>query len=206
MKPMKSEENLVEFLTFLFQNTYGHFHPCIAQSADAIALHFGKRVDTPHNHTAHSTADYEVGTWRCLAIVAAWLKADIECGLGYEVLVPGLNRGEGIDLGMAFTTAYMIAFTDDGAVGCYDDGTHHRVGSCILPAVLSQLNAAEHVSFVGIQYTLQISFVSIQTTYQISFVGIYFTSQISLVSSSSAKVWYFFCAFTSSICAVTQSS
>ncbi len=34
----------------------------------------------------------------------------------------------------------------------------------------------------------------------------YFTSQISLVSSSSAKVWYFLAAFTSSICAVTQSS
>ncbi len=34
----------------------------------------------------------------------------------------------------------------------------------------------------------------------------YFTSQMSLVSSNSAKVWYFLAAFTSSICAVTQSS
>ena len=34
----------------------------------------------------------------------------------------------------------------------------------------------------------------------------HFTSHISLVSSSSAKLWYFFLALTSSICAVTASS
>ena len=34
----------------------------------------------------------------------------------------------------------------------------------------------------------------------------YFTSQMSLVSRSSAKLWYFLAAFTSSICSVTASS
>ena len=36
--------------------------------------------------------------------------------------------------------------------------------------------------------------------------GAYFTSQMSLVSSSSAKLWYFFLPFTSSICSCRAAS
>ena len=47
----------------------------------------------------------------------------------------GANGCEGIDLGMPLAMAYVIPFTNDGAVVGHNHGTHHWIGSGILLAV-----------------------------------------------------------------------
>ena len=82
MKPMKSEENLVECLALFFAYPYGHFDAGIAQPLYAPALHLCKGVDTAHHHALHPAPDDEVGTWGSLAKVAAWFEAYVKGGFG----------------------------------------------------------------------------------------------------------------------------
>ena len=61
-----------------------------------------------------------------------------------------LSQQEIDEMFMPLATSYMIALADDSSFCAHDDRTHHRIRFRILPAVLSQLQAAAHKHFVNL--------------------------------------------------------
>lgn len=67
-------------------------------------------------------------------------------------VMPGY-RGYGIDFGMAFTAAAVIAFANNAAV-VDDDRTHHRIGRGVGTTVAGKLYGAPHESAVDFSLRL----------------------------------------------------
>ena len=142
------DEALVKFETFRLQDANSHLDARLTNLLNATALYLGKRIDTPTDTSFHPLAHDEVGAGRCLAIMRTRLKAHIDCSSCQQMLVLGLDRCKGIDLGMTLATAHMIALAQDSAILTYDNGSHHGIGLRILTAILRQLQTAAHEVFV----------------------------------------------------------
>ena len=106
-------------------------------------------------NTAHAFLNNKVGTRWCLAIVGTRFQTDIDGGILQQRLVLRLYSSKGIDLGMALSTAHMIALTDysppllGGGWGEANHCSHHRIGACTLYTVRCQLQTASHIYFVN---------------------------------------------------------
>ena len=142
------DEALVQFETFRLQDANSHLDACLTNLLNATALHLGKGVYATTDTSFHPLAHDEVGAGRRLAIMRTRLKAHIDCSSCQQMLVLGLDRCKGIDLGMALATAHMIALAQDSAILTYDNGSHHGIGLRILTAILRQLQTAAHEVFV----------------------------------------------------------
>jgi hypothetical protein len=91
--------------------------------------------------------------------MGARFQTDIDGCLLQQRLVFGAHRSKSVHLSVSFTTAHMIAFTDDKAPSILplkgeaisltnDYGSHHRVRTGVLSSVLCQLNTAAHIFFI----------------------------------------------------------
>ena len=117
----------------------------ILQFLDAQAVDLCKRVGAADDDTRDAAPDDEVGTRRRLAVMGAWLQADVDGAAAKEMLV--LDRGDGVHLGMRPATAAMIAFANDSSVADHH-GSDHRIGRCSGLAATSQLQTSPHELYI----------------------------------------------------------
>lgn len=82
----------------------------------------GKWIRHRGDDSLDSGRDHRLGARGGLAVVAAWLQSDIECGASGQMT--GLP--ERVDLGMRSTIDFVPALADDPAIA-HDDGADHRV-------------------------------------------------------------------------------
>ena len=145
---VERDEAAVQLATLLFEHTHRHLYAGVAQLLYATTLHGSERVDAAHDAAAHTFLYNKVGAGRRLAIVGAWLQADVYRGAGEQRFVLGSHRSEGVHLSVSFAAAYMVSLADDASVGCNNHGAHHRVGLGVLASVGSELEAAAHIKLV----------------------------------------------------------
>ena len=140
-------EPLVEPSALRLQHSHAHLYARLTQLGYAPSADTRERIDTPHHHSPHALAHYEIGAWGSLAVVGARLKAHVHGRLRQQMLVGRAHGGEGVDLGMPLAAAHVVALAYDAAAAHYHR-THHGVGLGVLTAVGGKLQAACHVLFV----------------------------------------------------------
>lgn len=141
---VERDEATIQVATFFLHDTYYHLHASLAQHADATSLHPSKGILAADDHARDAHADDEFCTRRCLSIMSARLKADIERTAFQQSAVGIGDTANGIHLRMRSSTAHMVAFADDTSIG-HDDGPHHWVGWSTSLSLSRQLYAATHV-------------------------------------------------------------
>ena len=75
---MEGEEAAVQLAAFVFQHAYDDFASGILQFLDAQAVDLSERVCAADDDTRYAAPDDEVGTRRRLAVMGAWLQADVD--------------------------------------------------------------------------------------------------------------------------------
>ena len=148
---LQTHETFVEFMALLLQYTYGNLYACIAEYLGAASCYFGVGVCTAHYYTFDPILHYQIGTRRCLAIVAARFKADIEGAILHCpicIMSAALCIKKAIDFGMRSAVLTVPAFSHYTfliALPAYKNGTHHRIWGYIVLTETRQLQATVHV-------------------------------------------------------------
>jgi hypothetical protein len=75
---VEGEEAVVQFAAFVFQHAYDDFASGILQFLDAQAVDLCERVGAADYDTRDAAPDDEVGARRRLAVMGAWLQADVD--------------------------------------------------------------------------------------------------------------------------------
>lgn len=141
------DESAVQLQTFLFQHAYLYLNASVLQFLYASSVNLGKWVDTAHNHSPYTFLYNKVGAWRGLAIVGAWLKADIHSAFRQQLFIFRLNAGKGVYLGVPLAASGVVSLANDSSI-VDNHRPHHWVGFCVLQSVGCQLQATSHIFLV----------------------------------------------------------
>ncbi len=144
---MEREKLPIQCAAFFFQNADNHLYASIAQHLYAAPMDLCKRIFAAHDHARYVAIDNEFGTRRSSAEMRARFKTHIDCGLLQERAVFGAHAVDSIHLSMCLSAMSMIPLTNDTSLA-NNHRAHHRIGSCSVFALPSQLEAAAHIESV----------------------------------------------------------
>ncbi|CCY02542.1 unknown [Prevotella sp. CAG:924] len=148
MMGLYGNETFIEGKALLLKHADSNFYPSFPNALHPPSLHLGKRVDTAADTTAHSLTDYQIGTGRRLAPMAAGFEAHIDGCSRQQRLILRPHGSKGIHLGMSLATHSVPSLTDDPSVTTHDHSPHHRIRFGVAPAIDRQLQTSPHIHLV----------------------------------------------------------
>ena len=127
---MQAHKPPVECAALVFQYACHDLNPRVAQHTHPPAAHFLIRVETADNYTRDTLFNQQFGTRRCLAVMTARLKADIECAVLKGAYAFFLRPPQAIDLRVRSPEDLVPPLGQHflhALTRTYQDGTHHRI-------------------------------------------------------------------------------
>ena len=136
---------IIQGVALLFQHMGFHGNPRILKLADSLSCHQCIWIIGAHINLADTVLYDRPGTWRLLAVMAAWLQSHIHlrsCGICFQI-------GKGTPLGVQLTVTGMIPFRQNLSISD-DHGSHQRIGIDMSLSLAGQFDGSSHIFFIHI--------------------------------------------------------